>query len=176
MIKRFLISAIAILCCACMVFAFSACKKNEDENKDTSNATASGIFYVKYENAKIELGKEANSALSALGEAKSVKELGDCAGIGAQVKYTYDNFDIYTVKSADSEIIDEISFTSDIIKTPKGLCLGDDTAAVTDAYGTPTSQSAKSIIYTQGKSSLIFGLENGYVKSIDYKYQIKSAD
>lgn len=173
MIKRFLISAIAILCCVCAMLTLSSCNEKQGDDADKTDA---GIFYVEYGKAKIELGKDAKTALSALGEAKSVKELGDCAGIGAQVKYTYDNFEIYTVKSADSEVIDEISFTSDIVKTPKGICLGDDEAAVVDAYGTPTSKSEKSIIYTQGKSSLIFGLDNGYVKSIDYKYQIKSAD
>ena len=169
MIKRFFVSLVAILCCLGAIFTFASCEGDDGNgDKGGSNADAADIFYVKYGDTKISLGAKADAILTALGEAKSVKELGDCAGLGAQVKYTYDNFDIYTLKNDDGETIDEISFTSDIAVTPKGICLGADAKEVTDAYGTPTSQTEKAIIYTKGQNSLKFGLKDGSVTSIDY--------
>lgn len=170
MMKRFFISLIAILCCACALITFVSCDndKDTDDGNGGNNVDTTSIFYVKYGDTKIELGKKAAPILKALGDAKSVKELGDCAGLGAQVKYTYDNFDLYTLKNDEGETIDEISFTSDIAVTPKGICLGATADEVTDAYGKPTSQSEKAIIYTKGKNSLKFGLKNGEVSSIDY--------
>ena len=169
MMKRFLISLVAILCCVCTVITLASCGEEKDvDNKDSEGSNVANIFYVNYGDTKIELGKNAKAVLDALGEAKSVKELGDCAGLGAQVKYTYDNFDLYTLKNDEGETIDEISFTSDIAITPKGISLGATPEDVTDAYGTPTSQSEKTIVYTQGRNSLKFGLKNGVVASIDY--------
>lgn len=169
MIKRFLICIVAILCCVGAIVSFASCDgENQAGSKENNGDSMRDIFYVKFGETKIELGKNADAVLSALGEAKSVKELGDCAGLGAQVKYSYDNFDIYTIKSDKDETIDEISFTSDIAVTPKGICLGADVAEVTKAYGTPTSQSEKEIRYTQGQNSIKFGLKNGAVASIEY--------
>ena len=171
MMKRFFVSLIAILCCVCAIFTFAACDGNNDTDnggKNSNGSNNSSIFYIKYGSTKIELGMDAAAPLAALGEAKSVKELGDCAGLGSQVKYTYDNFDIYTLKNDEGETIDEISFTSDIAVTPKGICLGSTADEVTQAYGTPSTQTEKAIIYTKGNNSLKFGIKNGEVSSIAY--------
>lgn len=169
MIKRFLISIVAILCCVCTAITLASCGGDKDSDKEESGSNAAAsIFYFKHKNTKIELGKDAKTVFNAIGEAKSVKELGDCAGLGAQVKYTYDNFDIYTLKSNDGETIDEISFGNDLVETSKGISIGADAKDVTDAYGTPSTQREDAIIYTQGRNSLKFGLDNGKVSSIDY--------
>ena len=170
MMKRFLATVLAVLCCVCATFALASCDGGDDSSLEGNNGGSSSadIFYIKYGDTKISLGAKAEPILKALGEAKSVKELGDCAGLGAQVKYEYDNFNIYTLKNDDGETIDEIAFTNDISVTPKGICIGDEADKVTDKYGKPSTQSSKAIIYTSGRNNLKFGLSNGYVSSIEY--------
>jgi len=173
MMKRFLVAVLAVLCCLSAAFALASCDNGDDlsslsEGKGAGNTSAGDIFYVKSGKTKIALGDKAEPILAALGAPNSVKELGDCAGLGAQVKYEYTNFNIYTLKNDSGETIDEISFTSDIAVTPKGICIGDDAKKVTDAYGKPSAQSEKAIIYTVGRNSLKFGLANGYVSSVEY--------
>ena len=166
MIKRFWMSVIAVLCCVCAVFTLASC--GGDKDADNGEDNTSSIFYFEYKKTKIELGKKADDVFAALGDAKSVKELGDCAGLGAQVKYTYDNFDIYTLKNDEGETIDEIAFGNDLVETPKGISIGMKAKDVTDAYGEPSSQDDNNIIYINGRNALKFGLDNGKVDSIYY--------
>ncbi len=166
--KKFLSIVLAILCCISCIVCLAAC--GDEENETEGEKGDANIYYVTHDNIKIELGKDASSVLTKLGEAKSVKELGDCGGFGAQVKYTYDNFNVYTLKNDSGETIDQISFTSDIVTTPKNICITSTKDAVIKAYGEPTVQNEKELRYTNegGDMILKFGLEDGAVASIDY--------
>lgn len=158
--KRIIAWVLSILCCFALVIGFNSCQQEAKESGD--------VFYMEYKGTKIELGAKADSIISALGEAKSVKELGDCGGLGAQVKYTYSDIELYTLKSADGETVDGISFTSDLVSTSKGIFIGDSSDKVTEAYGQPTEQSDSSMIYTEGNMSLKFKLDGGVVSAVDY--------
>ena len=158
--KRIIALVLSILCCFALTIGFNSCKQKANESGD--------VFYMEYKGTKIELGAKADGVISALGEAKSVKELGDCGGLGAQVKYTYSDIELYTLKSADGESVDGISFTSDLVSTSKGISIGDSSDKVTEVYGQPTEQSSGAMIYTEGNMSLKFKLSNGVVSAIDY--------
>lgn len=161
--KRIITWILALVCCLTLEFTFVACnggEKAEEKNGD--------IFYMTYNGTKIALDAKAAGVLSALGEANSVKELGDCGGLGAQVKYTYNDIELYTLKSDDSETVDHISFTSDLVSTSKNISLGDSKDKVIEAYGEPTKQSDSEIRYTEGDLTLKFKLDGGNVSAIDY--------
>ena len=159
--KRIITWILALVCCLALEFTFVACNGGEQENKGD-------IFYMSYNGTKIELDTKAAGVISALGEANSVKELGDCGGLGAQVKYTYNDIELYTLKSGDEETVDQISFTSDLVSTSKNISLGDSKDKVIEAYGEPTKQSDGDILYTEGDLTLKFKLEGGKVSAIDY--------
>ena len=162
MIKRIIAIALMLMLCLSAVACLSAC--NGDENGESDNGD---IYYIEYNGTKIKLGDDAERVLNALGSAKSVKELGDCGGLGAQVKYTYDDFDLYTLKSGDEETVDQISFRSDLVATSKGICIGDSEAKVNEAYGDSFTESKGVRSYASGDLVLKISIANGAVDAID---------
>ena len=151
----------------CSVSLFAACT-TKSESKDDSKSDAIE-FYITYEGTKIELDKDADSVLDALGEAKSVTSLGDCGGIGTQTRYTYSDFELYTVKNDEGEKIDQIALKNDVLETPNGVCVGDSSDDVIKAYGEPTEKTDSKITYEKGSLFIKFGLnDDGTVKSIDF--------
>ena len=167
--KRILCMILAVLCCISCVLALAACGEEEATEGEGKNNDGN-IYYMMHGDVKIELGKDAAGVLSALREAKSVQELGDCGGFGAQVKYVYNDFNVYTLKSDSGETIDQISFTSDLAVTPKNICISSAKEAVIKAYGEPTVSTDKELRYTNASGEMIlkFSLKDGIVSAIDY--------
>ncbi len=161
--KKIICVILAILCCVVCIGALAACGDETDEPDDDSD-----IYYIEYEGTKIKLCDKADGVLDALGTPKSVDELGDCGGFGSQVKYKYDNFNIYTLKNDKGETIDQISFTSDLVATSKGICLYASADEVLKKYGEPTKQDDTEMRYQKDNLLLKFELENGIVTEIDY--------
>ncbi len=163
MLKRIFALSLALMLC---VFSFAAC--NEEKPDEQGNDSNTNIFTFKKGDVTIELGKNATNVLSALGDASNVKELGDCGGLGAQIKYTYSGFDLYTLKSGNEETIDQITFTSDTVQTPKGIYLGVSKDTVLEKYGKATKSDDSEIRYTSGNLTLKFTLKDGKVSEINY--------
>ena len=157
---RILVLAMALLCVTSL---FSACNGEQDN----SGSTKIG-YYIEYNGTRIELDKNATPVLSALGTPNDTISLGDCGGFGAQTKYTYDDFVLYTVTNGSGETIDQIALSNDLVETPKGICVGDSSEDVIKAYGEPMVKNDKKIEYESGSFVLKFGLENGAVKSINF--------
>ena len=164
-----IIKAFALLMALiCSLSAFASCNASGDSNDD-KNADGKIEFYIIYKSTKIELDKKADNVLSALGNPKSADSLGECKGVGEQIRYTYDNLILYTIKSETDETIDQIAFLNDLIETPRNICIGDSGNKVIEAYGTPTAKADNKIEYESGTFLLKFGLEsNGNVKSINF--------
>ena len=118
--KKSLIALAMLLCIACVI-SLASCNNGEEPKSEVGD-----IFYTTFNAVKIELGAKAEPVIKALGEANEVKQLGDCGGFGSQVKYVYDEFEIFTLKNDKGETIDGISFINDIPTTSRGICLGDD--------------------------------------------------
>lgn len=159
---------IAILCTGCI--ALAACGGDDDKDNDGGkNGDASGsasIFYIEYKGVKIELGKPAEGIIEKLGAPSDKKEIGDCGGLGAQVKYSYPSIVIYTLKTDDGETIDQIDILDDLVTTSKGIYIGSASADVEKKHGAPNKSTDTSIQYISGNKYLKFGIENGEVKSI----------
>lgn len=160
--KRILCAALALICCFGALFIMSAC----DEEQGSTNG---GIYYVEYKNVKIELDKDAKTVLESLGKAKYEDNLGDCGGIGVQIKYTYGDIAINTLKENDGEKIHKISFMNDLVSTPKGIYIGSTEQAVIDAYGAATSTENGRLTYKSGDLELEFSVKEGKVSGINYR-------
>lgn len=161
-IKKIMLAVAAVVCCLLMTASLAACDSGEKQKE------SGDIYYITYDGTKIELGAKAEGVLGALGEAKEVKELGDCGGLGAQIKYSYNDFDLYTLKSGDNETVDQITLRSDLVSTSKGICIGDSSDKVIEAYGEPASKSDKELKYVSGELILKFKISGGSVTDIDY--------
>ena len=177
--KKFVKALSLIIALLCMAFAFAACNGEQSENND-NNGTKGAEYYITYKGTRIELGKKADSVLSALGEPKSEKELPDCGDFGKQTKYEYDNFMIYTLTNDNGETIDQIEFLNDMAETEKGICIGDASDDVISAYGNATQKSNTSIIYTKAfdgyKLHLKFTVKDGEIDKINFIREFNTAE
>jgi len=155
------------LVCAMLCTCFAACGGEDNKDgDDSSKSNGSDIYYIEYNGAKISLGAAADGILGKLGTPTSTKEIGDCGGLGAQVKYTYPSIVIYTLKTDDGETIDQVDVLDDLVETPKGIHIGSAKSDVESKYGTPASANDSSVQYVSGNKYLQFGISNGEVSSI----------
>lgn len=159
--KKVICVAIALICAAAL---FTAC--NSDEG---SGGASAGTFGVVYKDVSIKLDADAESVLKALGEAKYTDSLGDCGGIGEQIKYTYDDIAVNTLKEKNGEKIHKIELLNDLVSTSKGISIGSDEASIRDAYGTPSAESNGKLTYKSGNLELEFTVKNGNVSAINYR-------
>lgn len=140
---------------------FFACKKEESDNTPKS-------FYVTYKGVKIELGKNADNAVENIGDVLSVHELGDCGGLGSQIKYTYASLAIYVLEDKDGNaVIDGIELYDDSITTPEGVYIGmseEDARAKLEG----AAEKGGALTVTKGKYSLKVTLDGGKVTEINY--------
>ncbi|MBE6577116.1 MAG: hypothetical protein E7653_03155 [Ruminococcaceae bacterium] len=172
---------IALLLVAICILSCVACEKDSDTSadsgspsstkKDNEDKDSDGTvkMYVKYNDVKIAIGAKADSIIEALGEPQSKTEIGDCGGLGAQVKYVYPSIEVYVLESkTEGNIIDQITFRDDIVSTPEGVCIGATVSEAKEALGKPTSETEKALLYTSGKYTLKLSISDGAVSEINY--------
>ena len=170
-IKRIL----CVILASFFVLTLFACNDAENETVETrektekKESTDTVVYYFEYNGVKVELGAAADSIISALGEYKDKKEIGDCGGLGAQVKYSYPSFDVYVLESkTDGSIIDQVTFRDDIVETPEGVCIGMSASDVKAKLGEPTSATDGALEYISGNKLLRIAITDGVASGIDY--------
>lgn len=164
-INKKLLRVITLVCCAAMLFALCACNSENKENA----ASGSNPYAIVYKDVKIELDKPAASVLEKLGTPKYSDNLGDCGGIGVQMKYTYDDITVNTLKEEGGEVIHKISFLNDLPSTSKGISLGASETDVREKYGNPSAEENGKLIYKKGSLELEFAIKDGAVSAINYR-------
>lgn len=142
----------------------SLCLLACSDDKDTTDKS----FYVTYKGVKIELGKDADNIVDSLGDVLAVHELGDCGGLGAQIKYTYSSIALYVLEDKDGNaIIDGIELYDDSVTTPQGVYIGmsaDEAKEKLD--GAKVSGNALTVV--DGKYYLKVKLDGGKVSEIHF--------
>ena len=167
-LKRFLSLILAMIFCLSTCLFASSCDKEEQEDQNNGQ-TVANPFYITYRDVKIELDKKAEGVLDKLGAPKSTDNLGDCGGIGVQMKYTYADITVNTLKEEKGEMIHKISFITDIAQTNRGISIGSDEADVRSEYGTPSSEENGKLIYKMSDLELEFTVKDGSVSAINYR-------
>lgn len=159
---------LAMLLCFSML-ALAACNSSDTES-DENDTKDDSVFAVRYRGIEIALGKDASAILSSLGEpdaSQKVMSCGDAAG--DQWQYRYASIVLFTLKTADSEIVDAIVLRDDVATTAKGISIGATEAEMKEAYGEPTANGQKRL-YTEGKYTLEFLIdENGKVSAAEMR-------
>lgn len=169
-LKRFLsIIFVAVYCCTLCTGLCSCNEGNEGKDNNGVANTSNNPFYAVYKNVRIELDKKADDVIEKLGEAKYKDNLGDCGGIGVQMKYTYDDITVNTLKENDGEFIHKIAFITDVVSTPKGISIGSSESEVKAAYGSPTSSENGKMIYKSNDLELEFAVKDGTVSAVNYR-------
>jgi hypothetical protein len=166
-LKRYLSLILAVIFCASACVFAASCNNSEEE--DGQGQSVANPFYIVYRDVKIELDKKADDVLAKLGKAKSEDNLGDCGGIGVQMKYTYTDITINTLKEENGEYIHKILFITDLAQTNRGISIGSDEADVRSEYGTPSSEENGKLIYKMSDLELEFTIKDGAVSAVNYR-------
>lgn len=154
MLKKIICAAAAVL----LLMSLMACKQESDAP------------YVEYRGQKITMGAQAEEIITALGECQSEDYIGDCGGLGAQIKYSYPSVYVYVLESKDEgKIIDEISFRDDGITTPEGVYIGMSVNEAKQKLGVPTVESDAKLEYEVGEYVILLTVSDGKINKIDYK-------
>ncbi len=163
-LKRFICICVALLC----LCTFISCDKGETES--TEGETENGVaMHIVYNGTKITLGAKADAIIDALGEPQERREIGDCGGLGAQVRYSYPSIEVYVLESkTEGNIIDQITLRDDLVSTPEGVCIGESTDKLMGALGEHTTKDDRAYEYVKGSFVLRIGYENGVITEIDY--------
>ena len=153
---------IAFLCICLVISAFVLVGCNDTPN------TPHTAFGITYNGNRIELGAKADDIIEKLGTPNSRKEIGDCGGLGAQVKYSYASVDIFVLESkSEGNIIDAIELRDDTLQTDDGVYIG-----LSEADAKSKMKDAKDVsgawVLTSGKYSIKVKFANGVVSEIDY--------
>ena len=163
----------ALLVCLVLALGLISCDKGADKNKDNGNdkngEQSSVSFYMNYGDVKIELLADANAVIEKLGAASSESEMGACGDQGTVTKYVYDNIELFVLKNGGNATVDQITFKSDLVKTPEGITIGSSKDDVIKAYGEGYAKCTDTEIrYTSGNKNLKLQLRDGSVVGIDY--------
>ncbi|MBQ8849610.1 MAG: hypothetical protein IJ011_04685 [Clostridia bacterium] len=160
-IFRIFALALAAMLTLCV---FVACDNSSGDGEDEAKA---GVYAIEYNGTKVELGKKADSALSALGEPISAQNTGNCGGLGETIRYDYSAFVMVVVDYEDGDkIIDQIELKNDGAETSKGIYIGSSEADVKSAYGDADSTSGSALVYEDNGKHLEIGITDGAVSSI----------
>ncbi len=135
----------------------------EEQEKDAGGDSA---FCVVYNGVKIELGKPAEPILNELGAANSENEIFDCGEGNSRIRYRYESFTLYVMKSDGEEVIDQIELLDDLTETSRGVCIGDSESKVRELYGDPSSEQNGILSYSKDSMQIQFDIENGKVSAV----------
>ncbi len=103
-----------------------------------------------------------------LGEPLDMFESESCAFGDLDKVYTYSGFRIDTYQLDGVDYVLDVVFTDDTVSTTEGVCIGESTAEMKDAYGEPTLEDASQAIYEKGEMKLVFLLDGETIKTIEY--------
>lgn len=163
--RRILCIAMALLCALGVLGSLASCDNGNADKNDEAD-----IFEIKYNGESVELGAEADSALSKLGEPASKQNTGNCGGLGETVRYDYSAFWLVVVDYEDGDrIIDRIEFKNDAVETSKGIYIGSSESDVKEAYGEADSVVKSTLVYKGKNKELAIGITDGAVSSIVFR-------
>ena len=156
------ITAFALACLILILLAACA------DKKESPPSDAPRYLFLR-DGESIAAGDSA-TFVSRLGEYRSRRAVGSCAGEGEDVLYVYDGFRITVYGESDDGdgYIQMIEITNDTISTAEGIFIGADVGSVIRAYGAEYTEVGEGLRYTGQNCILQFSVRQGIVTSIKY--------
>ena len=126
-------------------------------------------FSFTYNGIKITLGAEAAPIINALGEPKSYTEEPSCAFEGMDKTYYYGSVYLSTYPLNGKDFVYSFWFADDGVATEDGIRIGSTQAQMETIFGANCFNGTNSYMLSKGKSKVVYLLEDGLIKSIQYE-------
>ena len=143
------------------------------ENETTIPAAEDSGFALKIGDSIISMDQNMAEVQAMLGEPRNVFEEQSCAFDGIDRVFSYPGLQIHTYPKGSEDYVHTISLRDDSIRTMQGVYLGSTMDAVIKAYGHEYKMESDVLIYTEGKTTLSFFIEDDIVTAITYNLIIK---
>lgn len=142
--------------------------QQEAEQEETrQEETQQEAFTFVVNGISIPLDDESADLVDKLGDYEYF-EAPSCAFQGLDKIYTYHGFTLYTYEADGIDHVLSVVLTDDSVTTPEGIAIGSGIDEVIAAYGDDYTTSGSAYVYTKGKTTLSFIMENDLVSSIEY--------
>ncbi len=168
--KRMKEGMLLLMTAVCLVQgAGSAFAATAAANKTENAASEKTAYSFTYENHQYQVGMEAKPAMEVLGEAKSSRDVNNCANGYINKAYMYGDkdFEIYVEQSGGKEIVANITLFTSKVSTEEGLKPGDGAARVTEIYK-DAKKGLGSYSTTLGSTKLFIKMKDDKVSYISY--------
>ena len=132
--------------------------------------TKDKVFSFKYQNNNYILGEKFTK--EKYGEPLQYSEIPSCAFDGIDKTYTYSHYEVTTYPVNGQDKVYVIYFLDDEITTSEGIRISDSFEDMIKTYGNNYQNEGNLYIYKQEKTILKFIVENNYITSIEYNYEI----
>lgn len=172
----------------CSLFLFTACGQQEevggmvsessqdrqeevsqekDLQEDPKETVPEEVFAFVVKGISIPMDGESADLVDQLGDYEYY-EAPSCAFQGLDKIYTYHGFTVYTYEADGTDHVSSVVLTDDSVTTPEGIAIGFGLDEVLAAYGDGYTTNGSAYIYTKGKTTLSFILQNEQISSIEY--------
>lgn len=166
------------------IFFLAACAKQEETDSNIPSSTPESqeetdsnssdpiqdtqeAFTFLVSGIAIPLDGESADLVDQLGDYEYF-EAQSCAYQGLDKIYTYHGFTLYTYEADGTDHVLSVVLTDDSLTTPEGIAIGFGVDEVKAAYGDDFTINGSAYVYTKGKTTLSFILEDDRVISIEY--------
>ena len=130
---------------------------------------ASAAFTFETQGAVIYMDQNMADVLTLLGEPIGVFEAPSCAFDGIDRIFRFPGIQIHTYPVDDDDFVHTISIRDDSVATQGGIFLGSSFADVVAAYGDDYDQDFGMFMFTRGRTTLSFFIEDDMVTGITYE-------
>ncbi len=125
-------------------------------------------FYFKHNGKEMHLNEV--FSISKYGEYQDSFETENCALESMVITYFYDGYEINTYNTDNrNNVVYAIYLKDERIKTTEGIKLNDKLEDVLKIYGDDYLLKDNKYTYNKGDTSLIFTINDSYVKEIEYR-------
>ncbi len=149
-----------------MALGLTACG-GSDSGSSSGGSSSGGGYSFTSGSTKIEMGADASKVVDALGEADEYFESESCAFEGLDKVYTYPGFKLNTYPVDDKDYVLSVVFMDDTVATDEGISIGSTKDEVTEAYGDASEESGTKLVYENGDTELVIGLNGDSVSSVE---------
>lgn len=143
-----------------------------DAQGQSSASTSKGGYTFTYKGTTIAMDVDAAPILEKLGEPASYYEAASCAFEGLDKMYTFSGFEVDTYPTDDKDFVSSVILKDDSVSTEEGVCIGDPSKKVLEAYGEASKDGDRLMEYEKDGMKLCFILQDDAVASIEYRSNV----
>jgi hypothetical protein len=153
--------------------AVSPDAKTTGDDKTDATADEDSGFALKIGDSIIRMDQNMAEVQAMLGEPRNVFVEQSCAFDGMDRVFSYPGLQIHTYPKGSEDYVHTVSLRDDSIRTMQGIYLGSTMNAVIKAYGDEYKMESDVLIYTEGRTTLSFFIEDDIVTAITYNLVIE---